>query len=307
MTAQRFIGVARPPDGTAADPPRTVIGVARPPNGAVADPPRTVIGVARPPNGAVADPPRAVIDLAGRSPRSDVILAVSPAPPQRKRRRLVVVPHRRQRVPRAAWRGVEMSAWMACVVVIVTVAAILATGVDLSVRWREPANAAVGSSPDCAFVPCAARPFTGNPTRLRITSLGVDEPLDVLHLDANRELIPPKSYDKPGWFGEGIVPGEQGAAVIAGHVDSSAGPGIFYELYTLGIGDVVDVLRGDQWVSFRVMGTGRYPKDEFPSARVYGPTPLPELRLITCGGTFDRRAGSYRDNVVVYAILIDRA
>ena len=215
-----------------------------------------------------------------------------------------MVPHRRQRVPSAAWRGFEVSAWTACVAVIVTVATILATGTDFSVRWRDPPKAAGAPSPDCAFVPCAARPITGEPTRLRITSLGVDEPLEVLSLDANRELIPPNSYDKPGWFGKGVVPGEQGAAVIAGHVDSTAGPGIFFELHTLGVGDVVDVLRGGQWVSFRVTGTERYPKDEFPSERVYGPAPLPELRLITCGGTFDRGARSYRDNIVVYAILI---
>jgi Sortase domain len=229
--------------------------------------------------------------------------AAAPAQPQRKRRRLVVVPHRRRRVPRAAWRGFEVSAWMACVVVIMTVATILAAGLDFSVRWREPANAAAAPSPECLFVPCAARPITGEPTRLRITSLGVDAPLEVLQLDATRQLKPPISYDKPGWFGKGIVPGDEGAAVIAGHVDSTEGPGIFYELHTLGVGDVVDVLRGSQWVSFRVTGTERYPKDEFPSERVYGPTPGAELRLITCGGTFDRRTLSYRDNIVVYAII----
>ncbi len=217
-----------------------------------------------------------------------------------------MVPHRRQRVPRAAWRGFEVSAWTACVAVIVTVATILATGVEYSVRWREPPKAAGGAAPDCAFVPCEDSPITGTPTRLRITSLGLDQPLEVLGLGPTGELIPPTSYDKPGWFGKGIVPGEQGAAVIAGHVDSTAGPGIFYELHTLGVDDVVDVLRGGQWVSFRVTGTQRYPKDEFPSDRVYGPTPLPELRLITCGGTFDWRAKSYRDNIVVYAILIRR-
>jgi hypothetical protein len=253
------------------------------------------IGVARPPDGAAADPPRTVINLAGRSPRSDPIVAVAPAPPQRTRRRLAV--------PRAAWRGFEVSAWMACVGVIATVAVILTTGVDLSVRWRDPSNAGVAPSPDCAFVPCEARPITGNPTRLRMKAIAVDEPLEVLELDPAGELKPPNAFDKPGWFGKGVVPGDVGPAVIAGHVDSSEGPAVFFELHKLTAGDVVEVQRGGQWVSFRVTGTQRYPKDDFPSERVYGPTPGAELRLITCGGTFDRRTLSYRDNIVVYAII----
>ena len=153
-------------------------------------------------------------------------------------------------------------------------------------------------------MPCEVGPITGTPTRLRITSLGVDQPLEVLGLGPTGELKPPNSYEKPGWFGKGVVPGDAGPAVIAGHVDSTKGPAVFFELHTLRADDVIEVLRGDQWVSFRVTGLQRYPKDEFPSERVYGPTPFAELRLITCGGTFDRRARSYRDNIVVYAIIV---
>ena len=61
--------------------------------------------------------------------------------------------------------------------------------------------------------------------------------------------------------------------------------------------------RGGVWLSFRVTTVERYPKDQFPTERVYRPTPGPELRVITCGGAFDRSRGSYRDNVVVYAVL----
>jgi hypothetical protein len=64
-------------------------------------------------------------------------------------------------------------------------------------------------------------------------------------------------------------------------------------------------MRGGNWVTFRVLATRRYPKDEFPTDEVYGPTPNAQLRLITCGGTFDRARGSYVDNIVVYAVLVD--
>ncbi len=48
----------------------------------------------------------------------------------------------------------------------------------------------------------------------------------------------------------------------------------------------------------------RYPKDAFPTAKVYGPTADPQLRLITCGGDFDRGTGHYVDNVVAFGHLV---
>jgi len=63
-------------------------------------------------------------------------------------------------------------------------------------------------------------------------------------------------------------------------------------------------MRGESWVTFRVLTTRRYPKDKFPTDEVYAPTPNAQLRLITCGGAFDRSSGHYRDNIVVYAVLV---
>ena len=45
-----------------------------------------------------------------------------------------------------------------------------------------------------------------------------------------------------------------------------------------------------------------YPKTYFPTAAVCGPAPGAQLRLITCGGTFDQILHSYLSNVVVYAV-----
>jgi Sortase domain len=75
---------------------------------------------------------------------------------------------------------------------------------------------------------------------------------------------------------------------------------VFYRLGKLRPGALVEVLRDGRWLAFRVTEVARYPKDSFPTERVYGPTPDPQLRLITCGGVFDR--GSYLDNTVVYAV-----
>jgi LPXTG-site transpeptidase (sortase) family protein len=140
------------------------------------------------------------------------------------------------------------------------------------------------------------------PSRVRIAAIGVDSALESLAVDRSGALQGPVDYAKAGWYAAGIAPGEVGPAVIAGHVDSARGPAVFYRLRDLKAGDEVEVARGDQWMKFRVVATEKYPKNQFPTDRVYRPTPVPELRLITCGGTFDRGRRSYEDNIVVYAV-----
>jgi LPXTG-site transpeptidase (sortase) family protein len=139
------------------------------------------------------------------------------------------------------------------------------------------------------------------PARVRIPVIQVDAALEDLHLDASGALDAPTKWNEAGWYADGVVPGEVGPAVIAGHVDSTRGPAVFARLDKLRPGDVVEVLRGGQWLGFVVTAVRRYPKSAFPTNQVYGPTPNPQLRLITCSGTFDSAQRSYVDNTVVYA------
>ncbi|MGN9808735.1 class F sortase [Micromonospora sp. BQ11] len=161
--------------------------------------------------------------------------------------------------------------------------------------WRP------GCTADCPSAGARAAPRPA-PTRVRVPRIGLDSPLTVLGLDAAGALAPPTDFATAGWYGGGPVPGDPGPAVIAGHLDSRTGPAVFSRLGELRPGDRVQVWRGDRAVSFRVTGAVRVAKDRFPTGAVYGPTPAPELRLVTCGGHFDRRTGHYRDNVVVFAI-----
>ncbi|NHC44719.1 class F sortase [Motilibacter sp. K478] len=150
--------------------------------------------------------------------------------------------------------------------------------------------------------PAALPASTLHPTRLVIRRLAVDVGLDRLALDAAGELEQPPRWERPGWYAGGAVPGERGPAVIAGHVDSPDGPAVFWRLAELRPGDEVEVVRSDgTTAAFRVTHTSQHPQDAFPTAAVYGPTPGHELRLITCAGTYDRSAGRYRDNRVVFA------
>jgi sortase (surface protein transpeptidase) len=140
--------------------------------------------------------------------------------------------------------------------------------------------------------------------RVEIPSIGVRAPVIPLGLNPDGSLEVPEDFDETGWWTGGARPGERGPAVVAGHVDSTTGPAVFYRLAELGRGDPVEIVRRDGTrVRFVVQHSERYPKARFPTDRVYGATPGPTLRLVTCSGDFDSSTGHYLDNTVVYATL----
>jgi sortase (surface protein transpeptidase) len=144
------------------------------------------------------------------------------------------------------------------------------------------------------------------PARLRIPAVNVDATRFVdLDLNADGTLQVPADGHTVGWYTRSPAPGRPGPAVLAAHVDWNHQKGVFYDLHALRVGDRITVDRSDQSTgTFQVSRVAQYPKNSFPSAEVYGDVPGPELRLITCGGEIDRRARSYRDNIVVYARLV---
>jgi sortase (surface protein transpeptidase) len=145
------------------------------------------------------------------------------------------------------------------------------------------------------------------PKELTIPAIGVHTRLIRLGLTQAGALQVPAGFGVAGWYDRGPRPGAPGPAVIAGHIDSVAGPAVFFRLTSLRPGDRVYVRRADASLAvFRVTAVRMYRKDRFPSAAVYGPVPGPQLRLITCGGTFDAALGSYLSNVVVYAVAAGR-
>jgi hypothetical protein len=147
------------------------------------------------------------------------------------------------------------------------------------------------------------------PTRVSIARVGIHA--DVLATGLARDgavgVPPAREPLTAAWYDRGPAPGQAGPAVITGHVDSRFAPGnraAFYELGDVRPGDDVDVARADRRVAvFRVDSVALVPKTGFPTQEVYGPTGYAALRLITCGGHYDRRTG-YADNVIVYAHLI---
>src|SRR4051812_5196604 len=155
-------------------------------------------------------------------------------------------------------------------------------------------------------VPARRRARVARPTRIRIPALGVNAPIVRLGLDGAGALEVPEDFAEAGWWSGGARPGQRGPAVIAGHVDSRTGPAVFFRLRELRVGDSITIGRADgSRVRFRVTRSEHHWKTHFPTAKVYGPTAVPTLRMITCSGAFDHATGHYLDNTVVYA-RVDR-
>ena len=143
------------------------------------------------------------------------------------------------------------------------------------------------------------------PVRLIIPAIGVRTSLVHLGLTSSGALQVPPTPAVAGWYTGSARPGAIGAAVIAGHIDSLSGPGVFFRLRLLRPGDRVYVRQaGGSLAVFDVTAVHSYLKARFPTGAVYGPVPAAELRLITCGGTFDYATGHYLSNVIVYADLV---
>jgi sortase (surface protein transpeptidase) len=145
------------------------------------------------------------------------------------------------------------------------------------------------------------------PVRILIPAIGANARIIPLRLNRDRTIQVPSSFADAGWFKPGPEPGEHGAAVILGHVDSKRGPGVFYRLRALRRGDrITIVVRTGSKVHFSVTGTRAVPKHHFPTKLIYRHSGGPGIRLITCDGRFDSSTGHYVDNYVVFAKQITR-
>jgi sortase (surface protein transpeptidase) len=205
---------------------------------------------------------------------------------------------------------VSATRWWVASALLLALALICLT---LAVR-RDPVAPAAGSgtsSPgasDRAGVASEPAPkrLGSPPVRISIPAIGVSAAVTRLGVNEDRTVEVPSNPATTGWYRYGPRPGTRGSAVILGHVDSDAGPAVFYRLRDLVPGDEVTVRAADGSVSrFRVLRLRTYPNADFPAKRVYGPHGGAHgLQLVTCGGAYDAESG-YQANVVVYTSLVD--
>ncbi|WNI24614.1 class F sortase [Streptomyces sp. ITFR-16] len=178
----------------------------------------------------------------------------------------------------------------------------------------------IGSAPTTGDVAAVGRPLGvplppahdpiegAAPQSVEIPSIGIRAPVVSRGLDKDGAIEPPP-FETPqtvGWFGSGTQPGAKGPALFVGHVDTETKPAVFYGLSAARPGAKVEVTRDDGTVAeFTIDDVQVFTRARFDAQKAYGPRKdgRAELRLITCGGTYDRASQSYTANVVVSAYL----
>ncbi|MGI5374253.1 class F sortase [Streptomyces sp. CA-251387] len=218
-----------------------------------------------------------------------------------------MVPRRRRRRPWYRTRAYRLTRTAVLTVVLVTVV----------VRCEGHGDAIAPAGPDGPDTVAAGRAHSAEPTppprplprsrptSVRIKSLGIDAPIIGIGLTREGELETPPVDDPKiiGWYRGGPTPGEPGVAIAVGHRDTRIGPAVFAGLASVKRGKQIEARRADgRTAVYTVDRVKVFDKANFPDKEVYGPTRRPELRVITCGGLFDRRTG-YTSNVVVFAHL----
>ncbi len=163
------------------------------------------------------------------------------------------------------------------------------------------------ASPAPAKEATAIKPLTRSlPTHLKISSVGIDVPIIPVGRDSSGGIQMPPLFDwKTGWYKYSPTPGQIGPAIIVGHVDTYKGISVFWRLRDVKRGDIIDISRADgKTVKFKVTALKQFSQADFPTQKVYGNLKYPGLRLITCGGAFDKQTESYTQNTVVYAFMV---
>lgn len=171
----------------------------------------------------------------------------------------------------------------------------------------QPVKAFALPTPKPAKVESAPKGLPrSEPTHVNISAVGINYPIITVGREADGAMEIPKLYDPVvGWYKYSPTPGEIGPTVLVGHVDTQKGPSVFWRLRDLKAGDEVEVTRADgQVIKYKVEALKQFDQNNFPSAEVYGNIDHAGLRLITCGGTFDRKTGAYTANTVVFASAI---
>jgi hypothetical protein len=145
------------------------------------------------------------------------------------------------------------------------------------------------------------------PVRITIPAIGVNAAVAEVgkNPDGSIQVPPLTAHNLTAWYRYGPTPGQPGAAVIVGHVDSYTAPSVFYSLKYLHAGERIYIALADgRQPTFAVDQVQDAAKNHFPTRSVYGAVPYPGLRLITCGGSFDSASRHYLDNIIVYAHLV---
>jgi sortase A len=143
------------------------------------------------------------------------------------------------------------------------------------------------------------------PVRLQIPSIGLDALIEAVGQTASGQMGVPEDVDNVAWYEPGTTPGQQGNAVISGHLDDPKGPTVFWNLRKLKVNDQVIVVDAAGIKhTFAVIGKESYSDDSAPLDQIFGFDLERDLNLITCDGVWNNKAHQYTQRLVVYTRLV---
>ena len=198
------------------------------------------------------------------------------------------------------------AAGLAGALLVLAGATAIGIAIGAQLHAPQPSRAATGGiGPPGTHGPSLHRSL---PVSVDIPAISVHSRLLHLGVNTNGTIQVPSlhaSADEAAWYKYSATPGQIGASVIIGHVDTYRGPAVFFRLGALRPGDSVYVTLADGiTAAFRVTGVREYAKTRFPAKTIYGRAGYAALRLITCGGAFDYSTANYLSSTVVFASLI---
>jgi hypothetical protein len=144
----------------------------------------------------------------------------------------------------------------------------------------------------------------GRPRKLVVPRLGLEMPIKAVTIDPDGAMVLLPRPTEIGWYAYGPRPGApSGSAVLGGHVDSRQyGVGPLVALERLRRDDDILITTDAGKERFRVITVELISKQGLDVSHVFDRDGAPQLRIITCGGTYRRSQGGYQANVVVTAL-----
>lgn len=203
---------------------------------------------------------------------------------------------------------VRPQAIAAAVLIVVGVAGVVFFGIQIAQGHKlEPLKTFSSSTPVKTATGIKPLPRS-RPTHITVPSVGINASVTPVGRDSEGSIQMPPLFDwTTGWYKYSPTPGQIGPAIIVGHVDTYKGISVFWRLRYIKKGDIINVSRADGHTArFKVTALKQFSQANFPTKEVYGNIQYPGLRLITCGGAFDKQTASYTQNTVVYAFLLNK-
>lgn len=183
----------------------------------------------------------------------------------------------------------------------------------LSTQPVRPAAPVVTATTDCPQLdnpgglrwrPAAdAGPWPTNGS-VSLPRFGVSAPIVKVGINTQAEMVVPRNARDVAWLDQGPYPGDTQNVVLAGHIRYSGVLGTFGRLQSAAPGDVVVVEMDGKRYEYRVEWACLFDRDTDLAEKIMGYTEQPSLTMISCGGVFDRAAGTHNKRVAVRATLV---